>query len=67
MNTMKLVECTKEYWDFVRILRMNKEVAHGFIEGAKISPQDQLKYMAKHSGCYRVCLSNGGHAGMSGL
>ncbi len=67
MSTMELVDCTEEYWDFVRVLRMNKKVAQGFIEGADISPEDQVRYMTKYSECYRVCLSNGRPCGYVGV
>ena len=34
---MKLVNCTEEYWEFVRVLRNDPRVQHGFIEEADIS------------------------------
>jgi GNAT superfamily N-acetyltransferase len=45
---MKLVPCTEPYWDFVRTLRMDERVAHGFIEKENITPEQQNKYMALH-------------------
>src|SRR5258708_33574923 len=45
---MILVPCTEPYWEFVRTLRMDKRVEHGFIEKADITSEQQKKYMAAH-------------------
>jgi GNAT superfamily N-acetyltransferase len=53
---MKLVPCTEPYWDFVRTLRMDERVAHGFIEKANITPEQQNKYMALHWTVFFIAL-----------
>ncbi|MDA1284031.1 MAG: GNAT family N-acetyltransferase [Proteobacteria bacterium] len=63
---MELVECTKEYWEFVRLLRMDERVLDGFIEQVEITPEQQEKYMTKYSHCYRIALINNQPAGFVG-
>ena len=53
---MHLVDCTEEYWDFVRVLRNDPEVQDGFIEKANISPQQQKEYMKKYSHGYKIAI-----------
>ena len=48
MFPMELVPCTEPYWEFVRLLRMDERVAHGFIDKADITPEQQKRYMAEH-------------------
>lgn len=67
MNTMELVDCTEDYWEFVRELRMDSRVSHGFIEKADISEEDQKRYMSKYQDCYRVCLMDGEPCGYVGV
>ena len=64
---MELVDCSAKYWDFVRLLRMDERVSHGFIDTSKISKEDQERYMSKHSSCYRVCLIDGNPCGYVGV
>ena len=68
MNTnLKLVECTEEYWEFVRCLRNDPLVLDGFIESTHITPEMQKKYMSKYADCYRVCLNNNEPCGYVGV
>ena len=53
---MKLVECTSDYWEFVRTLRTDARVAEGFIEQVEITSEEQRRYMSKYSSCYRIAL-----------
>lgn len=53
---MKLVDCSTEYWEFVRNLRNNKKVLDGFIDSVYITIEMQSKYMEKYSNCYRVAV-----------
>lgn len=64
---MKLVECEKKYWEFVRQLRLNPDVINGFIETKYFSPEDQEKYMLIYSKNYRICLVDGNPAGYVGV
>jgi len=53
---MELIECNKEYWEFVRTLRNNDQVQDGFIETIEITSEMQNAYMNKYSDCYRIAL-----------
>lgn len=64
---MKLVECEKKYWEFVRQLRLNPDVINGFIETKYFSPEDQEKYMLIYGKNYRICLVDGNPAGYVGV
>jgi ribosomal protein S18 acetylase RimI-like enzyme len=64
---MELVDCTSEYWEFVRQLRMDDRVLNGFIQTIEITSEQQIKYMSKYSHCYRICLSDGIPAGFVGV
>ncbi len=64
---MELVECTSEYWEFVRTLRMDERVVNGFIQNVEITYDQQVKYMSKYSHCYRIALINKTPAGFVGV
>jgi ribosomal protein S18 acetylase RimI-like enzyme len=64
---MELVECTLEYWEFVRLLRTDERVVDGFVENVQITPQQQQAYMEKYSDSYRIALFNGEPAGFVGV
>ena len=53
---MKLVKCSKKYWEYVRILRNDKRVVDGFIENIHITKEMQEKYMEKNSKYYYIVL-----------
>jgi RimJ/RimL family protein N-acetyltransferase len=53
---MKIVDCTQEYWEFVRELRNDERVADGFISNAFISQEDQFAYMRTYNDFFRICL-----------
>jgi len=64
---MVIVECTKEYWEFVRQLRMDERVIDGFLENKPITEEQQTKYMISNSQHYRICLVDGKPAGYVGV
>jgi len=64
---MELVKCTPEYWEFVRLLRMDERVIDGFIQTIGITSEQQIKYMSKYSHCYRIALVDGTPAGFVGV
>lgn len=64
---MELVECSKEYWEFVRVLRMDKRVVDGFIKNSEITSEMQERYMGMHSSNYRIALVDGKPAGYVGV
>ena len=45
---MELVECKEEYWEFVRLLRIDQRVIDGFIKTDYISEEMQKEYMKKN-------------------
>ena len=53
---MVMTKCFPEYWDFVRTLRTDPRVQHGFIEKADITIEQQIEYMYKHWQEYFICL-----------
>lgn len=53
---MELVKNEEKYWDFIRKLRTDPEIQHGFVEQVEITPDQQAKYMAKYNDCYYICL-----------
>lgn len=53
---MELVNCTPEYWDFVRNLRNDERNQEGFFTHSSITEEQQEKFMKKNSGNYMVCL-----------
>ena len=63
---MSLSPCTEEYWEFVRVLRTDDRVRHGFITQADITPEQQRKYMQAHWQEYFIALVNGQPAGFVG-
>ena len=66
-NKLDLVECRQQYWEFVRLLRLDERVLDGFIEKLDITPEQQQAYMSKYSHCFRIALLNGQPAGYFGV
>jgi hypothetical protein len=64
---LELVQCTQQYWEFVRELRMNERVISGFIETIKITKEQQVAYMHSNAQYYRIALVNGKPAGYVGV
>ena len=64
---LKLVKCSKEYWEFVRQLRNDERIQGGFIEQVQISPEQQISYMSLHESNYFVCLSYNEPVGYVGV
>jgi RimJ/RimL family protein N-acetyltransferase len=64
---MELVECTSNYWESVRSLRTNTHNQQFFHTQAKITPNQQVKFMKKNSHRYRICLINKAVVGYIGI
>lgn len=64
---IKLVKCTKKYWEFVRLLRLDKRVIDSFVETVYITEEQQVSYMSKHHDQYRIALKDGTPAGYVGV
>jgi ribosomal protein S18 acetylase RimI-like enzyme len=44
-----------DLWEFIRTLRNNESVQHGFIQKSNITPDQQKKYMSERGKNYFVC------------
>ena len=64
---MELVQCTQQYWEFVRLLRMDERVINGFVETIPITADQQTAYMIKNAQYYRIALVDGKPAGYVGV
>lgn len=64
---MELVNCDKQYWEFVRLLRTNPKNQEGFFTYAEITPEQQEAYMSVNFHNYKICLVEGEPAGYIGL
>jgi len=53
---LKLVDCSKQYWEFVRKLRLDKNNLNGFIKNDYITKKEQTSYMKRYSKNYKICL-----------
>jgi hypothetical protein len=65
-QSLTLSPCTEEHWEFVRVLRTDPRVLHGFIQQADITPEQQRKYMQVRWQEYCIALVNGQPAGFVG-
>lgn len=66
-NKFNLVECEQQYWEFVRLLRLDERVIDGFIEKMEITTEQQTAYMTKHSECFRIALLGNEPVGYFGV
>ncbi len=64
---MELVNCSEQYWEFVRKLRTNPLNQEGFFTYAEITPEQQNEFMSKNQWNYKICLVNGEPAGYVGI
>src|SRR5215475_9752354 len=63
---MTLAPCTEEFWEFVRVLRTDHRVLHGFVSQDDITPEKQRQYMKSHWREYFIALVNGRPVGFVG-
>ena len=61
------MQCTEEYWEFVRLLRMDPINQEGFFTKANITPEQQKEFMIHNWSKYKICLANNEPAGSVGL
>ena len=64
---MELVNCDRQYWEFVRKLRTNPKNQDGFFSYAEITPEQQEVYMGINSPKYMICLMETQPVGYVGL
>lgn len=67
LKFMRLVECDEKYWEFVRLLRIDKRVIDGFIKTDNITQEMQKNYMEKNSNFFRVALIDDEPVGFIGV
>lgn len=65
-NSVRVVDNSPIYWEFIRQLRCDPRVQDAFIERASISPEQQVEYMNKHGGRFVVGLVGDMPAGYAG-
>lgn len=66
-SSLTLIECSEQFWEFVRELRNDPRVMDGFISRKHITAEMQSNYMSKKSDCYRIALYNNLPAGYIGV
>ena len=66
-GNLKLINAEPEFWEFIRKLRTDRRVMHGFLTEKYISSEDQKEYMRKYSDSYFVALYDGSAAGYIGV
>ena len=64
---MELVECTQDFWEFVRLLRTHEENNHWFLTQTDISYGQQVEYMTQNAHRYKICLLDGKPVGYIGI
>jgi GNAT superfamily N-acetyltransferase len=64
---MELVPNEEKYWEFIRELRIHRDIISGFVDQVQITPEQQRSYMAKHGNCYYVCLESENPVGWVGV
>jgi RimJ/RimL family protein N-acetyltransferase len=64
---MELVNCSEQYWEFVRKLRINPINQEGFFTHAEITSEQQNEFMVKNQWNYKICLVEGKPAGYVGI
>lgn len=53
---MRVVPCTRDYWEFVRRLRTDPRNAHGFISQSPISVEQHAEFMERHWQSYLIAV-----------
>ena len=53
---LKLADNDEQYYEFIRILRTDPRIIHGFIHNDPITPEQQRRYMKKYKNNYYICL-----------
>lgn len=64
---MELVECSFEYWEFVRMLRTHSYNQQFFLTQVEITHEQQIKFMSENSHRYKICLLDNTPVGYIGL
>jgi RimJ/RimL family protein N-acetyltransferase len=64
---MELVECTSEYWEFVRLLRTHPNNQQFFLTQIEITTEQQIEFMKSNSYRYKICLLDSLPVGYIGI
>lgn len=64
---MELVNCSKKYWNFVRMLRTDPKLIKFFLDQSPITKSQQYIYMEKYNKFFMICLENKVPLGYIGL
>jgi len=54
IESIEMVQVQESHYEFIRALRIHPENIKGFLTQTTISSEDQMKYMKRYSGCYRI-------------
>jgi ribosomal protein S18 acetylase RimI-like enzyme len=63
---LEFVNNEEKYYEFIRLLRMNRLVSYGFVQQTYITPEQHKIYMDRYGSCYYICLADGVPAGYVG-
>jgi len=66
-NQYELVHNESKYFEFIRLMRTNKDNINGFIEQVQITPEQQESYMKKYCNFYYICLLKDEPVGFVGV
>lgn len=64
---MELVDCTSDYWEFVRCIRMHPHNQQYFFTQADITPDQQIRFMNQNAKNYKICLKDSIPVGYIGI
>lgn len=63
---LELVDNEEKYYEFIRVLRTDKNNLSGFLENVEITPEQQKNYMEKYGKNYYITLLDGEPVGWVG-
>ncbi len=66
MVSLERVNNNQNYWEYIRNLRNNEDVSHGFIQKSNITEDQQKKYMSIHGHNYYIIKSDENIVGFIG-
>tara|TARA_R110002020_G_C16151585_1_gene762721 strand:- start:632 stop:1018 length:387 start_codon:yes stop_codon:yes gene_type:complete len=60
---LEFVKNEPKYWEFIRGLRNDERVKHGFIQQEEIEAEQHINYMMAYGQCFHLCLVDDKPAG----
>jgi RimJ/RimL family protein N-acetyltransferase len=67
LKMIKLVDCSENYWEFIRLLRTDERNSNWFFTQPTITVEQQTEFMLKNSEKYKVCTLDNNPVGYIGL